>query len=66
MHITQLYDRIQRKLSERLEDVQAHILGGTAVETYKADVARYREIILISEEIEAIYSRAVKEDDNDD
>lgn len=67
MDTMQFYDKVNRLLKDRIERLNEEVLGGSPkdMETYKSLVAARRELLVTQDEIQAIYSRANEEDDDD-
>lgn len=67
MDTMQFYEKINRLFKDRIQRISEEVLSGSPkdFETYKALTAARRELQTTQDEIKAVYSRAIKEDDDD-
>lgn len=68
MDTMQFYEKVNRLLKDRLGRIDEQLISGspTTLEAYKGLVKARRELQITQDEIQAIYSRATHEDDDDD
>lgn len=68
MDTMQFYEKVNRMLKDRLNRIDEALISGTptTLEDYKGLVQARRELQTTQDEIQAIYSRATHEDDDDD
>lgn len=68
MDTMQFYEKVNRLLKDRLARIDEALISGTSttLEAYKGLVEARRELQTAQDEIQAIYSRATKEDEDDD
>lgn len=67
MDTMQFYEKVNRLFKDRLARVEEELLSGSPkdLETYRSLVAARRELLVTQDEIQGIYARATKEDDDD-
>lgn len=68
MDTMQFYEKVNRLLKDRLARLDEQLISGspTTLEDYKGLVQARRELHITQDEIHDIYSRATKEDEDDD
>ncbi len=68
MDTMQFYEKVNRLLKDRLGRIDEQLISGTptTLEDYKGLVQARRELCIAQDEIQAIYSRATHEDEDDD
>lgn len=68
MDTMQFYEKVNRLLKDRLARLDEQLISGspTTLEDYKGLVQARRELRITQDEIHDTYSRATKEDEDDD
>lgn len=67
MDTMQFYEKVNRLLKDRIARLDEALVNGTptTLEGYKSLVEARRELLTTQDEIQGVYARATKEDDDD-
>lgn len=67
MDTMQFYEKVNRLFKDRISRLDEALIDGTptTLEEYKSLVAARRELLVTQDEIQAIYSRATHEDEDE-